>query len=720
MSPSCVTLSRPSQHLRSVKEKYGVDISLSMTVTLRLAKAAGIVHVPATATKAGQNDHDKPPVIVERAAASKEMHAEQHRIINPAPGDIPAAKRLLDSAPKGYVFSEAEQRLMNIQLRDVPDGKGGSKQEGPLLYLSHDEKVFWAHDGVLREWRSLTDEPETSAKLRGKGFGSSVMAAVFMSVFGIFYWEVTRYGGAKYGYWNGARMRRHMLEAMAYASTTMPSVSLPVGSATDPSRRVRVRPPLIVSATQVELLMQLDCSSCHLNYLHDALRAEDLNADGLAVRNGLVRETVGFNVEDLDAVGNSLPGATKVDFVFDYPAKDGGASVRGGWSLRLFVFANEPVDTHAKWAAASKDELVAQVRAVHISASRRFMAASLLRVTACVLPPPGAAQVKTYKNFKYEKTMLQWLALEHGHRVVYGVRFHCECAVIEAMWAYLVGEIRDSLDGTPATLFLQIISKLAYEIKPDMSGRLFNRPTEAWMLYTLGVCLQAASGSVPAGAKEIFAGLLAADVLAIQRAFSGYGNKKAQGSAHARASLAGARADVDMDVDSFSDDEADPLAVGDTHAAAPPRAAVIAAPAVPVAGAAPGGGAAHVAAAAPSVAQPAVAPLVPSKVPEEVPANLWELLSCVKEPARRAAGLDKRRLKPATYAAFVGAVQRGWNTKSGRDALGFLEDKKLQQMTPVFALAHCCVLAMRVRVWPEPAGPVAGGVAAAAAAVEPS
>jgi len=76
--------------------------------------------------------------------------------------------------------------------------------------------------------------------------------------------------------------------------------------------------------------MQLDCSSCHLNYLHDALRAEDLNADGLAVRNGLVRETVGFDIEDLDAVGNPLPGATKVSFSFNYPAKDGGASVRGG------------------------------------------------------------------------------------------------------------------------------------------------------------------------------------------------------------------------------------------------------------------------------------------------------------------------------------------------------------------------------------------------------
>lgn len=38
--------------------------------------------------------------------------------------------------------------------------------------------------------------------------------------------------------------------------------------------------------------------------------------------------------------------------------------------------------------------------------------------------------VETYKNFKLQKAMPQWLVLEHGHRVVFGVRFHCKCTVI--------------------------------------------------------------------------------------------------------------------------------------------------------------------------------------------------------------------------------------------------------------------------------------------------
>ena len=100
-------------------------------------------------------------------------------------------------------------------------------------------------------------------------------------------------------------------------------------------------------------------------------------------------------------------------------------------------------------------------------------------------------------------------------------------------------------------------------------------------------------------------------------------------------------------------------------------------------------------------------------LPPEVPDNLWELLSCVKEPARRAL-LDKRRAKPAVYGFFVDAVQRAWNSEAGRGALRFLADKTRQEMTPAFALRHACVLAMRVRVrWPEEQG--GGGGAAAAA-----
>ena len=119
--------------------------------------------------------------------------------------------------------------------------------------------------------------------------------------------------------------------------------------------------------------MQLDCSSCHLNYMYNALRADEINADGYTLRSGMVRETRGFLNEDLDDKGEPLPGATKVDFIYDHPAKDGAATVHGGWSLRLFVLSNEPAATHDRWLKASKDELVAQVRgacgagAVHLS-----------------------------------------------------------------------------------------------------------------------------------------------------------------------------------------------------------------------------------------------------------------------------------------------------------------------------------------------------------------
>jgi hypothetical protein len=225
------------------------------------------------------------------------------------------------------------------------------------------------------------------------------------------------------------------------------------------------------------------------------------------------------------------------------------------------------------------------------------------------------------------------------------------------------------------------------------------------------VCLQAAKGSLPPGTAEIFISLLAVDVLAIQRAFSGYGNKKAAGSSHARASLAGARADAQLNED--DDDDVDPLTVGDAHTAAPPRAVAVAA-----AGPQP---APVGAAVAPVLAEPqlavaaAGAPFASAPVPPEVPENLWELLSCVKEPARRAL-LDKRRAKPAVYDLFVDAVQRAWNSEAGRGALRFLADKTRQEMTPAFALRHACVLAMRVRVrWPEEGG---GGGGAAAAAPE--
>lgn len=307
--------------------------------------------------------------------------------------------------------------------------------------------------------------------------------------------------------------------------------------------------------------------------------------------------------------------------------------------------------------------------------------------------------------------MLQWHALEHGHRVIYGVRFHCECAVVEAMWAYLVSEIREMLDGTAATLFAALVNELAFDVKPEIAGRLFNRPTEVWLLYSLGVCLQAAKGSLPPGTGEIFVGLSAVDVLAIQRAYSGYGNKKAGGASHARASLAGARADAQLELD--DDDDIDPLIVGDAHAAAPPRAVAAAGAQQAPGGAAAGLGAA--AAAAPAVAA-AGAPFASAPVPPEVPVNLWELLSCVKEPARRAL-LDKRRAKAAVFAVFAGAVQRAWNSEAGRGALRFLADKTVQEMTPAFALRHACVLAMRVHVrWPEEQG---GGGGAAAAAPAP-
>ena len=79
----------------------------------------------------------------------------------------------------------------------------------------------------------------------------------------------------------------------------------------------------------------------------------------------------------------------------------------------------------------------------------------------CAAPP---SQCNTYADFKYEKTMLQWLAYERGHRVIYGVRFHCECAVVEAMWAYIVSKLRQEVDGKSSTLVVALVEKLAYGI----------------------------------------------------------------------------------------------------------------------------------------------------------------------------------------------------------------------------------------------------------------
>ena len=44
------------------------------------------------------------PIVVERVTAN-DMHAEQHRIISPAADDTPAARALLDAAPRGHAFT---------------------------------------------------------------------------------------------------------------------------------------------------------------------------------------------------------------------------------------------------------------------------------------------------------------------------------------------------------------------------------------------------------------------------------------------------------------------------------------------------------------------------------------------------------------------------------------------------------------------------------------
>ena len=129
-------------------------------------------------------------------------------------------------------------------------------QERPLLYLNHDEKVFWGTEGPLNEWRVAdpTQEPEVCDKLKGKGFGASVMVAMFVSVLGIFYWEVTRYGGKANGYWNGARMRRHTSDALSYADVTFPAVRVLVALPTETCVNISFFAPLCRSSAFASLI----------------------------------------------------------------------------------------------------------------------------------------------------------------------------------------------------------------------------------------------------------------------------------------------------------------------------------------------------------------------------------------------------------------------------------------------------------------------------------
>jgi hypothetical protein len=291
--------------------------------------------------------------------------------------------------------------------------------------------------------------------------------------------------------------------------------------------------------------------------------------------------------------------------------------------------------------------------------------------------------------------MLQWLAFHAGHSVIYGVRFHCECAPVEALWAYIVHMLRQLLDGTPGTLLALLGTFLAWAVKPDVSARLFNRPTECWLLYTLAVV---SSGST------LEAGLSAPDVVDLQRAFSGYSNRPRGevGVSHNRASAAGCDADANL----YTLEEGEGGELDEGGAAAPPRTVVVQPQA------APGGGAAA-AAAAPAAGAAAAA--LPTALPEEVPFNLWELLSCIKEKARRSI-TDRRKEVPAIWAAFVATVQRVWDSPTGNAVLRVLVGKTPADMTPAFALANSIVLYLGVRAGlpceERPAEALDGGVAA--------
>lgn len=274
--------------------------------------------------------------------------------------------------------------------------------------------------------------------------------------------------------------------------------------------------------------------------------------------------------------------------------------------------------------------------------------------------------------------MLQWVAWERGHSINYGVRFHCECAPVEALWAFIVHLLRNRLDGTPKMLLALLIEFLAFTVKPDVCPRLFNRPTECWQLYTLAV--------VSNDSLEV--GLSAPDVIALQSAFSGYSNRAADGAAHARASAAGADADASFVADPFDgrtlEEENEGGELAEDIGLAPPLATG-GAPAAKVVAAA----------AAAGVGSAGVAAPVPD-LPDEVPSNLWELLSCVKEAARRAI-TDRRRKVPRIYEGFVAAVQRTWNSDTGRAVLRVLESKTLLAMTVEFAMKHSIVLYLGVR-----------------------
>ena len=112
---------------------------------------------------------------------------------------------------------------------------------------------------------------------------------------------------------------------------------------------------------QVEVDAGLDCSSCHLNFLPDAMNAADLNADGPTIHDGHVRGLSGYRPSDIDlATGYPIPGAQKLTYLHNFRVAD-GTTVRAGWSLRMIVLSREPSCDHVKWMAANKADLVKQV-----------------------------------------------------------------------------------------------------------------------------------------------------------------------------------------------------------------------------------------------------------------------------------------------------------------------------------------------------------------------
>jgi hypothetical protein len=135
-----------------VKQKYGITLRLSAAATRRIAKGAGLAYVPATATViAGQNQHLRPDIVDERTVAGKEGFRFWRRVIKCAPENRGKVVVLIERALPGHVFTEEEQRLLNVELRWITGADGVSTQERPILYLNHDEKVFWAHDGATKE-----------------------------------------------------------------------------------------------------------------------------------------------------------------------------------------------------------------------------------------------------------------------------------------------------------------------------------------------------------------------------------------------------------------------------------------------------------------------------------------------------------------------------------------------------------------------------------------